>query len=227
MDVARQEAERSAKEGTVIVAEEQTIGRGRFGKRWVSNPGDSLSLSILLYPTRWVCSRLSIAAPVAVLRAIKLSTGLSPRLKWPNDVLLSGKKACGILVETSFQEQEVRYAIVGIGINVNRNPSEDPGAGFLATSLATELGRPLPREALLQAVLEEMGAIYTTLTDCSRLWGDWRSSLETLGKAVQVRWGDHVEQGVAEDVDENGNLLLRRPDGTVITLNAGEVTFQT
>ena len=226
MDIARQEAERGGEEGLVVVAEEQTAGRGRFGKRWLSVPGQNLSFSVLLYPSLWACARLSVAAPVAVLRAIRQTCDLSPTLKWPNDVRLGGKKVSGILIETALQDAEVRYAIIGIGINVGFNPEEHPEVAPVATSLAAELGKPVSREKLLQAVLAELSVIYTHLREWEDVWGDWQSSLETLGREVQVRWGEQVEEGVAEAVDGEGNLLLRRADGTLVTLVAGEVTLQ-
>ncbi len=226
MDIARQEAERGAAEGTVVVAEEQTAGRGRFGRQWRSTPRQNLAFSVLLYPSRRTSTRLSTMTPVAVLRGIRTVTGLTATLKWPNDVRLGEKKVCGILVEAAFQDSQVRHAILGIGINVNLNPADDPQAGFAATSLAAELGKPVSREELLQAILTELGLAYTHLREWDRVWDDWRSSLETLGRQVQVRWGDNVEEGVAEDVDSEGNLLLRRADGTLIALAAGEVTFQ-
>ncbi|MSQ22231.1 MAG: biotin--[acetyl-CoA-carboxylase] ligase [Dehalococcoidia bacterium] len=226
MDIARQEAERGAAEGTVVVAEEQTAGRGRFGRQWRSTPRQNLSFSVLLYPSRRTSTRLSSMTPVAVLRAIRTVTGLTATLKWPNDVRLGEKKVCGILVEADFQDSQVRHAILGIGINVNLNPADDPQAYFVATSLAAELGKPVSREELLQAILTELGLAYTHLKEWNRVWDEWCSSLETLGRQVQVRWGDHVEEGVAEDVDSEGNLLLRRADGTLVALAAGEVTFQ-
>lgn len=226
MDIARQEAERGGEEGTVVVAEEQTAGRGRLGRRWVSVPGQNLSFSVLLYPSRWMCARLSVATPVAVARAIRRTCGLSPTLKWPNDVRVGGKKVCGILIETALQDAEVRYAIVGIGINVGFRPEEHPEVTALATSLEAELGKPVSREELLQAVLTELSLLYAHLKGWGDAWGEWQSSLETLGREVQVRWGEQVEEGVAEAVDGEGNLLLRRADGTLVTLAAGEVTLQ-
>ncbi|MBI4200816.1 MAG: biotin--[acetyl-CoA-carboxylase] ligase [Chloroflexi bacterium] len=226
MDVAREEAERGAPEGTVVVAEEQTAGRGRFGRRWLSIPGKNLSFSVLLYPSAWASARLSVAAPVAVLRALRQVTGLSPTLKWPNDLLLDGKKVCGILIESAFQDAEVRQAVIGIGINVNLNPSGQMELVYPATSLAERLGSPVSREEVLQSVLEELGVVYDSLKGWADAWLEWQASLETLGKAVQVRWRDQVEEGVAEGVDSEGKLLLRRADGTVIALAAGEVTFR-
>ena len=226
MDIARREAERGGEEGIVVVAEEQTVGRGRFGRRWLSAPGHNLSFSVLLYPSREVCARLSVAAPVAVLRAIRQVCGLSPTLKWPNDVLLGGKKISGILIETALQDAEVRYAIVGIGINVGLNPEDYPELAPMVTSLAAELGKAVSREELLHAVLEKLDIIYRHLKEWGDVWEEWQSSLETIGMEVQVRWGEQLEEGIAEGVDMEGNLLLRRHDGTLVALAAGEVTLQ-
>ncbi|MFC1935506.1 biotin--[acetyl-CoA-carboxylase] ligase [Chloroflexota bacterium] len=225
MDVARQEAERGSEEGIVVVAEEQTAGRGRLGRRWLSSAGQNLYFSVLLYPSLWVCRRLGAAAPVAVLRAIRQVCGLSPTLKWPNDILLGEKKVSGILIETAIQDAEVRHAIVGIGINAGLDPEAHPEVASTATSLAAELGKPIPREELLQAVLAELALIYAHLKGWGDVWEEWQSSLETLGKEVRVRWGEQVEEGVAETVDSEGNLLLRRADGTLVTLAGGEVTL--
>ena len=226
MDVAREEAEGGAPEGTVVVAEEQTTGRGRFGRHWVSVVGQDLSFSALFYPSRAACASLSIAVPVAVIRAIHQETGLSPTLQWPNDVLLAGKKVCGILIETALQDDDVRYAIVGVGINVNFDPRAYPEIVSTATSLAQELGHQVSREGLFQAVLKSLGVIYQHLSGWTEIWEEWQSSLETLGREIQVRWGEQVEEGLAEAVDTEGNLLLRRPDGTLIALPGGEVTLR-
>ena len=226
MDAARQQADGGAKEGTIVVAEEQTSGRGRFGKPWLSAAGQSLSFSVLLYPSTRASGRLSVVAPVAIMRAIRRVTGLSPTLKWPNDVRLSEKKVCGILIETTFENSRVTSAIVGVGINVNSNPAEHPEADFSATCLAAELGKPVSREDLLQAALIELGLIYGHLEAWNDVREEWQSSLDTLGRHIQVRWRDHVEEGLAEAVDDEGNLLLRRADGNLITLTAGEVTLQ-
>ncbi len=226
MDTARQEAAGGATEGVVIVAEEQTAGRGRFGRRWLSAPGTNLSFSVLLYPLKWSSARLSMAASVAVVRGIRQVCGLSPTLKWPNDVLLGDRKVSGILVETAVQNGEVLHAVVGIGINVNSHPEGDAFEGLRATSLADALGSLVSREELLQAVLVELGFIYLSLNGWAEAKDEWQLALETLGRHVRVQWGEQVDEGTAEGVDSEGNLLLQRADGTIITLTAGEVTLQ-
>ncbi len=227
MDVARQAVEEGAEEGTVILAEEQTAGRGRFGRKWVTAPGQNLSFSVVLYPGKWAVSRLSVAAAVAVARVLRHMYGLSPGIKWPNDVRVNGKKVCGILVEAAVQNEQVRYAVLGVGVNVNMDPSDEGDEGLGDTTcLSKEVEHAVQREEVLQAVLQELGYIYASLQEWGAVWREWRESMETLGKEVRVLWGEQVEEGVAEDIDGEGNLVLRRKDGTVVSLTAGEVTFQ-
>ena len=241
MDEAARLAQEGAEDGTVVVAEEQTAGRGRFQREWVSQPGN-LYFSILLKPPLHALPYLSIISGVAVARAIRKTTGLAPAIKWPNDVRIRGRKVCGILVEDAVQEDEVQYAVVGIGVNVALEPSAVEGLAHIATSLNLETGRPVDREGLLRHLLQEMDSLYLALRqahDPSR-WGaagqdrdmsglkramaEWRGLLDTLGRHVEVRWQDEVHTGYAEDVDDLGNLLLRGEDGALATLAAGEVT---
>ena len=118
-DVARSEAEMGADEGTVVLAEEQTAGRGRLGRAWVSPAGRNIYLTLVLRPDVQHLKALTMIAPLAVARAVEEVTGLSPQLKWPNDILLSGRKLSGVLIDSEFSGSEVRYALVGIGLNVN------------------------------------------------------------------------------------------------------------
>ena len=227
MDLARQAAHEGVAEGTVIVAEEQTAGRGRFGRKWVTAPGQNLSFSVVLYPGRWAVSRISVAAAVAVARVIRHLYGLSPGIKWPNDVRINGKKVSGILIEAAVQNEQVRYAVLGVGVNVNMDPSDDGNESLGDTTcLSKEVGHTVQREETLQAVLQELSYIYASLQEWGSVWSEWRESMETLGREVRVLWGDQVEEGRAEDIDSEGNLVLRRKDGTVVSLTAGEVTLQ-
>ena len=226
MDVANQEALGGSEEGVVVLAEEQTAGRGRFRRNWISAAGKNLSFSVVLYPNSWASARIAIAATVAVVRAIRQITGLEPSVKWPNDVLLDGKKVAGILVETTFQSNAVRHAILGIGINVNLDPSAKLDQGYAATCLASELGKWVSRHDILEVVLEELGMVYAELKGWAYTWEEWQAAMETLGRSVRVRWGDQLEQGIAQRVDSVGNLVVQRADGSMVTLSAGDVTFQ-
>ena len=227
MDEGARRAESGVEEGTVILTEQQSAGRGRFNREWVSRKGN-LYLSIVLRPPLNVLQYLSIMSGVAVVRAIKNTTGLNPSIKWPNDVRLSGKKVSGILVEDALEGNVVAHAIVGIGVNVTFDPSSVVDLESIATSLEKESKGPIDRESLLRNLLQEMDRLYLGLmygAGAKPVLAEWRSHLETLGQHVEVTWLGDVHSGYAEDVDESGNLLLRTQDDTLKVLPAGEVTF--
>jgi BirA family transcriptional regulator, biotin operon repressor / biotin---[acetyl-CoA-carboxylase] ligase len=225
MDVARAEAEAGASEGTVVVAEEQTAGRGRFGRQWLSPAGKNIYLTLLLRPTVDQLRRLSIIAPLAVALAIEETTGLAPRIKWPNDVLLSGRKVAGILIETEFSGSAPRYALIGPGINVNFEIDLDSEIADIATSIKQELGADVAREAVLAALLNHIEALYTA-PDPRAVREAWKSRLETLGRDVTLTFRDETYSGYADDVDDAGNLILRFPDGSTRTFEVGEVSLR-
>ena len=224
MDEAAREGERGSEEGVVVVADEQMQGRGRLQRRWVSEPGN-LYLSVLLRPPPDTLSPLMVIAGVVTVRAIRETSGLRARLKWPNDVMLRGEKAAGILAEGVATHGGEGYVALGIGVNVNSDPSHLPELAGLATSLSREKGVPLSRGALLRHILQELDYLYLGLRRGEVPLEEWRGYLETLGRRVRVSFGGEVYQGLAEDVDASGNLVLRRQDGTRITLSAGEVAY--
>lgn len=225
MDVARERARAGAADGLVVVAEEQTAGRGRLGRAWVAPPGVNLYLSIVLRPDPATLKRLGIAAPLAVADAVAEVSGLAVVFKWPNDVLLGARKLCGILIESGFAGDTPTHAVCGIGLNVNLDVEAYPAIAGIATSIARELGRPVSRELTLAALLNAFERRYDC-TDAESLRLAWRARLETLGRVVDVTSAGHTEHGIAEDVDADGALLLRRADGTIVTLPAGEVTLR-
>lgn len=225
MDLARQEARGGAAEGTVIVAGEQTGGKGRRDRVWLSPPG-SVSLSLVLRPAVAELPRLVMAAALAVVDAIEAVTGLQSRIKWPNDVLINRKKVAGILVESGLGQASVDYAIVGIGINVNLRLADYPEIAPLATSLSDELGRTVSRLALLRKLLEEMERLYLALPSGESVFERWRERLVTLGKRVTVSWGETSIDGVAESVAPDGSLQLRHQDGGLSQVVAGDVSLR-
>ena len=222
MDVARRMAESGCAEGMLIVADTQTSGRGRFNRPWASPPGTNLTFSIVLRPSLELLRDVNMAATVALVRCIRDITELKPTVKWPNDLRIGGKKVCGVLVEGALA-RDASYVILGIGLNVNYDPSPVLEPPAEATSLASELGRTVPRLDVLRAFLRTFDQLYRTLDAGDSLYQEWRSCLDTIGQHVRVRWGDQVEEGLASDVDRNGDLILRREDGSTIALNAGEV----
>ena len=229
MDDARRAAAEGAPDGTLIVADEQSAGRGRFERTWVSPPGVNLYVSLLLRPPTEVASQLAMMAPLALARALRRIAGSEGGLvtiKWPNDVRMGGRKIGGILIESSLaQEGADGFSIVGIGVNVNFDPADHPAIRDIATALLGELGRRVPRLELLSALMEETEQLYLALGRGCSVRDEWASMLDTLGQHVSVTWGGDVYEGVAEGVDDEGGLLLRLADGSIVSLSAGEVTL--
>jgi BirA family biotin operon repressor/biotin-[acetyl-CoA-carboxylase] ligase len=225
MDVARALAEAGAPEGVTVVADEQTAGRGRLGRSWVAPPGVNLYVSILVRPTPAAMKRLGMVAPLAVAEAVAAVGGPPVTFKWPNDVRVGGRKLSGILIESGFAGNVPAYAVVGIGLNVNLEVARYPEIAALATSIARETGRPVSREEALAALLNAFERSYEC-PDADAVRAAWRARLETLGQEVDVSFGGRTEHGLAEDVDEDGALILRRADGTRVVLPAGEVTLR-
>lgn len=212
-------------EGFLVLAEQQTSGRGRFQRAWLSPPGSSILLSVLVRPPTPHAALLPALLGLAAAEAIEQTTGLRARLKWPNDLLVDGRKTGGVLVESRLRGE--RSTVVGgIGINVNFDPQHVPGLPETATSLSQAVGHTIDRRALLGALLERMDARYDRLLAGDDLIAPWRERLETLGKTVEVRTGDRVVRGQALDVDRVGRLLVRLPGGALEALAAGEVTLQ-
>lgn len=225
MDLAAQEAREGTIEGTVVLATEQTMGRGRLQRTWVSRPGNLL-LSIVFYPSLKELPYLSMLPSLAVVRAIVGETGLAPDIKWPNDILIMGKKVAGVLVENTLEGDAISYAIVGIGINIAMDTSEIPEIAPIATSLDLESGQNLDPAKILRRVLQELDKLYVAVSEGVSPVEEWRGHLGTLGKRVTIQWGNEVVSGLAEGVNDTGHLLLRRDDGGRVDLPGGEVTFQ-
>ena len=222
MEVARREARRGAAEGTVVVADEQRGGRGRMTRTWLS-PRGSLALSIILYPDVDYLPSLIMLASLAVARSIETVTGLKSQIKWPNDVLINGKKVCGILIESDVQRNIVEYVIIGIGVNINLRLTDFPEIIPMATSLSDELGREVSRLDIIRRLLVEIEGLYLALPAGGAVYEQWRDKLVTLGQRVQVKSGKTTYEGVAESVTTEGSLLLRRHDGSLTKIVAGDV----
>jgi BirA family biotin operon repressor/biotin-[acetyl-CoA-carboxylase] ligase len=225
MDMARREAQQGAREGTVVIAEEQTAGRGRIKRAWLS-PKGSIALSIILYPDLRYLSSLIMVASLGVVHAVEKVTGLKSQIKWPNDVLTNGKKVCGILIESGVKGKRLDYATVGIGINVNLRLSDFPEIPPTATSLSQELGRDVSQLDMLRCLLAEIEELYLALPAGDSVYQQWRDSLVTLGKRVQVSSDEITYEGIAESVASDGSLLLRQSDGSLTKIVAGDVTLR-
>lgn len=225
MDMARIEARRGAAGGTVIIAGEQTEGRGRMRRTWLS-PSGNIALSIVLYPDTASLPYLVMIASLAAAHGIETVTGLKTRIKWPNDILIRGKKVCGILIENELKGDKVAYALIGIGINVTLKASDIAGISATATSLKDELDRDVLRANIIRSLLAEFERLYLLLPEAESIYRVWRDRLETLGKSVAVNSGGEVLEGIAESVDESGTLMLRGVDGSLTRVVAGDVTLR-
>jgi BirA family biotin operon repressor/biotin-[acetyl-CoA-carboxylase] ligase len=225
MEVARREAQQGAAEGTTIVADEQSAGRGRMKRAWLS-PEGSIALSVIIYPSVAHLPSLVMLASLAVVHSIEAVTGLEAQIKWPNDVLIKGKKVCGILIESEVRRNMVNYAIVGLGLNVNLRLTDFPDILPIATSLSDELGRKVSRLELIRQLLVEMERLYLALPTGESIYVEWRDRLVTLGQKVNVTWGETSYEGIAESVARDGSLMLRRSDGSLTRILAGDVTLR-
>jgi BirA family biotin operon repressor/biotin-[acetyl-CoA-carboxylase] ligase len=226
---ARHLAEVGAPEGTVVITDYQTAGRGRLGRQWVAPAGSSLLMSLLFRPqvTPAQVQRVTMICGLAAVDAIESETGLRAGLKWPNDILVGGAKVGGILTEIGLSGDRVDYAVVGIGLNVNLDPAQLPRDLLMeATSLAHVLGESVPQLPLLRALLQTVETRYLALQSGHSPHGEWAERLVTLGRPVTVALGDGVVQGVAEGVDADGALLVRSADGRLRAVLAGDVTLR-
>lgn len=217
-------------EGTVVLTEEQTAGRGRLGRTWKAPPGTSLLISVLLRPNASLIdsSKLSLVAALAVLQTLREVTALSSAIKWPNDVLVNGRKVCGILAETTAGAGGgSRPALVlGIGLNVNQDRQDFP-ADFRdqATSLRIETGKEQSRLLLLQKLLKSLEDLYLAFekNGFAHLLDELRESSAVIGKRVAVQVGTYTVEGTVEDLDDEGRLLMRLDSGSLTILNSGQI----
>ncbi len=225
-DVAKRMARQGAPAGTTVIADEQTAGRGRMARTWFAPRGSSLLLSVVLRPSLEPdqLPQLLMASALATARAIEDSTGLPVGLKWPNDIILRGKKAGGILIEAGLTGQRLDFAVTGIGLNVNLDVTLIPEITRTATSISMELGSPLSRLKLLAALLGLLETEYKQLESGRSPQERWAARLTRLGERVEVEtpWG--TESGQMEGVNTGGALILRRSDGTVARITVGDVT---
>jgi BirA family biotin operon repressor/biotin-[acetyl-CoA-carboxylase] ligase len=230
-DVAEKLARDGVKEGVTVFAEAQTRGRGRLGRKWLSPKGKGLWFSVLLRPKLRpeAATQLNIATATALARAIRSQADLRAEIKWPNDILVRGRKVAGILTELSAELDTVRHVVVGIGVDVNLGPSDFPSTLVgLATSLRMELGRPLDRAALAAAILRELDQDYARVAGggFEGVADEWEAQCATLGHEITIQVGERRLQGRAESLDASGALLLRTHHGHLERISGGDVTLE-
>ncbi|MBI2925208.1 MAG: biotin--[acetyl-CoA-carboxylase] ligase [Verrucomicrobia bacterium] len=230
-DVIEKLARDGVKEGAVVFAEAQSKGRGRLGRRWLSPPRRGLWFSVLLRPKLrpQAVTQLTIAAATALTRALRSQTGLVPEIKWPNDVLLRGRKVAGILTELSAELDRVKHVILGLGVDVNLSAADFPAElRKSATSLKLEAGRSFDRAALAVEILRELDNDYARVCtgQFEVLAGEWEEQCTTIGRAVVIRIGERELKGRAESLDADGALLLRTEHGHLERIIGGDVTLE-
>lgn len=225
MDLARDAALHGAPEGTLALADEQTAGRGRLGRGWVTPPAVNLASTLILRPSAGVMRAIAMMAPLAIARAAE-QAGVRCAIKWPNDVLTGDeKKLAGILIEAD-SSGGAATVLVGAGINVNFDPREHAAIRDIATSVRAETGRDGDREAILAAYLHEFEELYAAANAGEDIRARWRDRLVTLGRQVTASWPGGTAEGTAEDVDSDGSLIIRTADGRRVTVEAGDVTLR-
>ncbi|TAL28404.1 MAG: biotin--[acetyl-CoA-carboxylase] ligase, partial [Nitrospirae bacterium] len=235
--LAMELAEKGAVHGTVIIADRQAKGKGRLGRTWVSPPKSNIYMSVILRPELEPknATLLTIMAATACAHAIRnssrcdsLPTGLRVKIKWPNDLMLSNKKLGGILTEMKSDPDRILFAVIGIGINVNSKIKDfAPEIQDIATSIKEELGKMQSRTVLIAEILKEMERWYKVLIRDGRkpLLEEWKNLSSTLGRKVKVIAGRETFIGVAEDIDDEGLLILRLPSGGLKKISAGDLTM--
>ena len=214
-------------EGTLIITERQSAGKGRLGREWFS-PAGGIWLSIILYPqlSPSYISRITLMTAVAAVKAIEICTQIEPQIKWPNDILINEKKVCGILTEMSAELDIINWVVVGIGVNVNidhqRFP-EDIQANTI--SLKEVSGEEVLRVKLAQTFLQEFEKYYEKLKrkEFSSILKEWKLYSHTLGKKIRVDMGERIITGEAIDINEEGALILKKEDGELIKIISGTI----
>lgn len=228
----KRQAMAGAPHGLAVLSEEQTGGRGRLGRSFQSPKGCGLYLSLLLRPqlppqevvdfTAWVA--------VAVCDGIQAACGIRPQIKWTNDIVLNGKKLCGILTELGLESEtnSLQYLVTGIGVNVNHAPEDfDEEIRSMATSLSIELGRPVRRAALAVEILNALDRMYAGFPHNKQEYLDrYRADCLTVGKQVQLITPVSRQEAKALAVDDAFRLVVELPDGTQKALSAGEVSVR-
>jgi BirA family biotin operon repressor/biotin-[acetyl-CoA-carboxylase] ligase len=229
---AREEARQGAPEGLAVIADFQSQGKGRMGRAWISPAGVNVYLSILLRPPLPPerVPQITLMAGVSCARAIRRVTGLDARLKWPNDIFISGKKAAGLLAEMEGENSLRRFVILGIGINVNGNAESLPAElRETATSLRAEAGREFDRAALVQETLEELEADYALFRQegfSEKTRAEWNRLSLMNGKRATLIFLDHQISGEIQGLDTDGALLFIDPEGNPRRFMAGDISLR-
>lgn len=223
-------AEEGAPEGTLVIAEEQTAGRGRRGRGWQSPPGINVYFTLLLKPDYApdIASIVTLVMALAVREAVSEVCGIQAGIKWPNDIVLNGKKTTGILTEMSLEGEYIQHVVIGVGINVKKQDFP-PELQDRATSLEAETGKPVSRALLLQKVMEHFEADYALFLEkknLSLLLREYNGALVNMEREVRVLDPAGEYAGIAKGINEKGELLVLTADGGLKEVYAGEVSVR-
>ena len=216
--------------GTVIIADRQTQGKGRLGRRWESPGGRNIYMSLLIRPElapRDV-TMLTVLAAVASTRTIQKAGNIPVTIKWPNDLVIDDKKLGGILTEVRADPDRINLAVIGIGININMQPADfSEELRSIATSVRSAAGRTVARNDIIIQLLREFEDWYGILIAEGKrpLLHAWRKHSSTLGREVMISINNTTLYGIAEDIDDNGMLLLKMHSGECRNISAGDITF--
>lgn len=219
--------EQGAPEGTVVLADSQSLGKGRLGRRWESPAGVNLYASVLLRPAilPMEASQLTFVSAVAAVEAVAEISGLPARVKWPNDILIGGKKVAGLLNEMSGESERINFVVLGIGVNLNMQPEQFPeDLRYPATSVAIELGRPVSRIDFARLLIRRLDDLYGLYRreGFSPILRRWESHCDLIGRQVEVDLNGRLLRGTVSGLDPQGGLLVDS-DGEQVQVLAGDV----
>jgi len=234
---AKEIAQESCKDGTVVVADTQTSGRGRLGRSWSSPRGKGIWMSVVLRPEipPYDVQVITLAASVAIVQAIRDATCIQTQIKWPNDILLDGKKVCGILTEMNSEMDRINYLVLGIGINVNQLKEDFPEELWdTATSLRMYANHnklsvtTYKRSDIIKNILHELEIVYKKV--CTGNTGDilrqWKRYSAVLGKKIRIIYKNGEVTGTARNVTNDGRLVVYCDDGVTREIISGEVSIR-
>lgn len=222
-------AREGAKEGSIVIADYQNMGKGRLGRVWLSPKGTGIWMSLILRPKLLPreISQITLVAGLSMCQATQAITGLEAKIKWPNDIVVNKKKVCGILTEMRVVENKIDYVVVGIGVNVN-NQTFDETIPY-ATSLAIEGKNTYQRELIIKRfaeIFERQYELYNEDGNLKKILKEYRANCITLNKEVRILNEQEEYIAYIEDIDEDGSLIVKKQDGRYETIFSGEVSVR-
>lgn len=228
---AKNLAKGKCKNGTVVITKKQLAGRGRMGRVWSSQNENGIWMSIILVPDSSVenIQCITLMAAVAIVKAIQGSVGIQGGIKWPNDIIVDGKKVCGILTEMVENQDGDKAVVIGIGVNVNQSKEDFQGElEDKAISLAMVLKRSLNKSDILKYILNELDYMYSLFinNNMDKILKQWKDNTVTLGNQILITINGETIIALAKDIDKEGNLVIECIDGTIKKISSGEISIR-